>query len=162
VDPGLHDLGEDLEAALPEPRHLLEHALGQVADHGLVLERPEDLEVFAILRPVREIEARDPADPFGRWNRVAAARVAQLALELLPGAREHRDVELGLVLEIAVEGTLRDAGASRDVVEVRRHEAVAEEDLARRVEDTAARLGFSRLAALVRRGARVPDVPGAI
>ena len=61
-------LGEDLQAALPEPRHLLEHALGQLADHGLVLERPEDLEVLAVLRPVREVEARDPADPIGRGS----------------------------------------------------------------------------------------------
>src|SRR4029434_7362630 len=50
VDPGLHDLGEDLQAALPEPGHLLEHALRELADHRLVLERPEELGALASAR----------------------------------------------------------------------------------------------------------------
>ena len=55
-----------------------------------------------------------------------------------PLAASTRDVELGLVLEVAVQRALRDARAGRDLVEIRGHEAVAEEDAARRVEDALA------------------------
>ncbi len=45
--------------------------VGQLADHRLVLERPEDLEVLAMRRPVRDVEAARCAGPARR----AAARV---------------------------------------------------------------------------------------
>ena len=86
----------------------------------------------------------------GGQIRAASTASRSLRSKCSPLLREHGDVELGLVLEVAVERSLGDSGALRDLVEVRLHEAVAEEDLARRLEDAAARLRLPRLAPLAR------------
>ena len=43
--------------------------------------------------------------------------------------RKNRDVQLCLVFKVSVEGSLGDAGALGNFVEVHLHEAVAKEDL---------------------------------
>ncbi len=115
----LEHVREQFEALLPERRHLRDHRVGQLADHRLVLERPEDLEVLAMRRPVLDVEAAHAPDLLGGRER-GFDRLAHLALEDVAVGGEHRDVELGLVLEVAVERALRDARARRDLVEIRR------------------------------------------
>src|SRR5262245_53353316 len=149
-DAALDDPGDEGDAGLPEPRHLLEHRAGDLADHRGVLDRPEDLEVVAVVDVVVEVEARGAAQ-LRRRVEAGRERRAQLLLEDRAALGEHGDVELTLVLEVAVEGPLRDARALGDGVEIRRHEALAEEHLARRVEDAAAR---DRLLLLATAGAR--------
>ena len=91
-----------------------------------------------------------------RGSAGARRRLAHALLEERAVVREHGDVELALVLEVAVERALRDARALRDLVEVRGDEAVAEEDLSRGLEDVPAGAPSSSSRAIARSRARRP------
>ena len=74
--------------------------------------------------------------------------LAHALLERAPVLGEQRDVEIALALEVAVQRALRDAGRERHLVEIGGHEAVAEEDFPRRLEDSRALERLALLAAL--------------
>jgi hypothetical protein len=130
----LDDPGQQAKVPLPELGDLLHHRLRELADHRLVLDRPEDLEVIRVLDVVPEVEAARPSQPLHR-RQLRRQRIPELVFEDLPVVGEDRHVELGLAVEVAVEGPLGDARLLGHLVEIRAHEPVPEEDLLGRLED---------------------------
>jgi hypothetical protein len=130
-----------VQVALPEARDLIDHRAGQVADHALVVDRPEDLEIIRMLEPMGEVEARDRTHAIERRPAVATRGDHQVEEDLVIVGQDG-DVEVGLALEVAVERALRDAGLFGHLVEIGAHEPVPEEHVPGGLEDAASALGL--------------------
>jgi hypothetical protein len=136
ADAVFDDLGQQAQVPLPDLGDLLHHQRRQLADHRLVLDRPEDLEVVRVLDVVPEVEVARPPELLHR-RQGRRQHVPELRFEDVSVVSEDGDVELGLAVEVTVEGALGDAGLLGHGVQVRCHEAVAEEDLLGGIEDAA-------------------------